>query len=462
MQISNEKLARMKKFRREMYRDNITPDIEKIAGLFPRGYLSIIASSAGTGKTWLMQYITCQLSIGGNILNGLARSKPLKSVILSGETGNELLNRRLGKTNWPYNPDNISVYSAVDMGIEGINTMINTEEGRENIIAIIANERPDVVFFDTLISFHSLDESRQGDMTGVYMFCLRIAKVFDCAVVCNHHTRKRPADNPNRTQNQDDVIGTSAGVRLANAVYIISAQEDDMTGKSIMTVKNVKNWDRKTPPFKYSFCEKEGYTDFNVSFTVAPDWSMREIIGGYVRDLEPNGYIDPGGLAKIVNMDADTIRYHIERNYATENGVLVKVKFMNRTVYRLRVSGEIDKPLTDILNDPAELCMINATLNRCISDARYRLGEIDHHERDKTPHAGFDAEKYREASKAHTVEEWQQLNKELSARNNALQERLRQKRAREEAQSTHRRPTPIVDDTPDLSEIADITEAQEE
>ena len=461
MQISNEKLARMKKFRREMYRDDITPDIEKIAGLFPRGYLSIVASSAGTGKTWLMQYITCQLSIGGNILNGLARSKPLKSVILSGETGNELLNRRLGKTNWQYNPDNISVYSAIDIGIAGINTMINTEEGRENIIAIIANERPDIVFFDTLISFHSLDESRQGDMTGVYIFCLRLAKAFNCAVVCNHHTRKRPADNPNRAQNQDDVIGSSAGVRLANAVYIISAQEDDTTGKSIMTVKNVKNWDRKTPPFKYSFCEKEGYTDFSVSFMVAPDWSMREIIGGYVRDLEPNGYIDPGGLAKIIGMDTDTVRYHIERNYATENGVLVKTKLMNRTVYRLRIAGERDKTFDEIFNDPEELAMRNAILHRCIADARYRLGEISYDERDKTPYAGFNAEKYHEAAKAHTVDEWKQLNEELSTRNNELQERLRQKRAHDEAYSGYQRPTP-VDNNIDWSEITDFTEAQED
>ena len=330
MKITKEKFEQVSRFRRELWRDDVSPDIERIAGLFPRGYLSIVASAAGTGKTWLTQYITCQLSCGGVILNGLAECKPQKVVILSGETGAELMNKRLAKTQWTFRPENISLYSSIDMGLADVNCMIDTPEGQETVIAIIASEKPDVIFFDTLISFHGKDESKQGDMTSIYMFCCRLAKAFHCAVVCNHHTRKRPANNPEREQNQDDVIGSSAGVRLANAVYVVSA--DDLgQGISKMTVRNVKAWDKKVPPFTYKFINQDGYIDFEVAHQVNIDWSAKEIISRYVNNLEPNAYLSPSVIAETCNISHDIIRYHMNK---FPN--LRAVKINGQTLYTLR------------------------------------------------------------------------------------------------------------------------------
>ena len=109
MNISNEKIRKIISLEKELFRDDVTT-VENIAGLFPRGYLSIIASAPGVGKTWFMLYLTCQLSLGKDIFN--STHEPKKILILSGETGSTMLNRRLGKTNWGYEPSNIKIFDA--------------------------------------------------------------------------------------------------------------------------------------------------------------------------------------------------------------------------------------------------------------------------------------------------------------------------------------------------------------
>lgn len=333
MIITQEKITRLKSLRKT-FNEEDTIKIEKIAGLFPRGYLSIVASTAGTGKTWLTQYLACQLSKGGNILNGLVLdSKPMKSVIMSGETGVEILNNRLVKTDWKYNEDNISIYSAFQMALNNVEYMLNTEEGRNNIVAIMQYEKPDIVFFDTLISFHGLDESKQGEMTKIFIFLCKLANCFNCAVVCNHHTRKRPSDNPNRNQNQDDVIGTSAGVRLANAVYIASSEEED--GISKVTVKNVKNWDSKVPPFSYKFVTHQGKIDFEVNTKENSEWSLRYQIQELINNISFEAYINPSDLAKVWGYAANYIREKLNEHIG-KYGELSKIQVGNKIYYRLK------------------------------------------------------------------------------------------------------------------------------
>lgn len=266
-------------------RDNVKP-IEKIAGMFPRGYFSIVASMAGTGKTWLMQYIACQLSIGGEILGGLSTSEPMKVLIFSGETGSELLTLRLQQSAWKNNPDNVIVYSALEMATNGINCWLNTPEGQKTINTIVAFERPDIIFFDTLISFHTADESKQGEMTVLYVWLSRLAKHYNCAIVCNHHTRKRPASDSKRKFTQEDVIGSSAGVRLAANVFVISSQ-DKNNGGFINTVDNVKSWGKKVPPFTYEFMNTPDGIDFAINTNVRPEMSVPIRFFDWIKTLAP-------------------------------------------------------------------------------------------------------------------------------------------------------------------------------
>ena len=335
MKISSAEVNRVKAFGRELSRENNVLQIDNIAGMFPRGFLSIVASMAGTGKTWFTEYVACQLSIGGQILGGLvSRSKKMKSVIMAGETGTDLLNYRLAQTPWQYDPARIRAYNAVEMMLEGMPCMINTPEGQRTITTIFAVEKPDIVFFDTLISFHSVDESKQNDMTMIYTFLLRLAKAFNCAVVVNHHTRKRPANFTGKKFTQDDIIGSSAGVRLCSTAYIIMAENDD-TGGSKMTVSNPKNWDKKTPDFSYKFVEtEEGLTDFEISFDTGGKnlfWSIRERLANLIKNLEAGAVLTVPNVAKELNISAENLRYYMEE--ATKRGQLNKSKLAGETVY---------------------------------------------------------------------------------------------------------------------------------
>lgn len=327
-----------------MDREAETPTIEKIAGLYPRGFMSIVAAQAGTGKTWFMQYIACRLSIGGNILAGLvAKSKPYKSLIFAGETGKDLLNLRLKATCWNYNKHRVRIYDAVEMQIAEIPIMLNTPEGRTTFITILDHEQPDIVFFDTLISFHTADESKQAEMTGIYTFLLKSANAFNCAVVLNHHTRKRSTKTPlTQGYTQDDVIGSNAGVRLASNVLILAQEKDALTedeGMPTVTVRNVKSWDKRTPSFSYRFFTDEatGKLDFAIDWNTTAEneaWSLRERMAQLIDSMEVGALLTLEKVSASLVTSKDNARNYLDE--FTKRDRLERVKFMNSTAWKVK------------------------------------------------------------------------------------------------------------------------------
>lgn len=345
MAVSQDRLKLLLASGEDLYRDDVTPDTERIAGLFPRGYISVIASMPGAGKTWLMQYLACQLSVGGKILDGVvAKSPKYKTLILAGETGKKMLDKRLAKTNWEYEPKNIRVYEAIKWAKMNIPYMLNTREGQETIGTIVELERPSILWLDTFISFHTADESKVAEMTAIYQYLLRMANYYDLAIVLNHHTRKKPSSNrgDKPVYTQDDVIGSSAGIRLANAVYIISVEQFD-AGKSIQTVKNVKAWDKKVPPFSYEFIEdEEGNLDFKINFDTEGNnifWSARERLKTYIGSLASGAIITPQDAGMYLHMKVDIVRTYLEEFSAgkgiTKKKLLDKITLMGKNAYRV-------------------------------------------------------------------------------------------------------------------------------
>ncbi len=346
MAMSPEQLKVLMSTGEDLYRDDVTPEVERIAGMFPRGYISIVASTPGAGKTWLMQYIACQLSVGGKILDGMvAKSPKYKTMILAGETGKKMLDQRLAKTNWGYEPSNIRVYEAIKWAKLGIPYMLNTPEGQETIAAVVKAERPVVLWLDTFISFHTADESKVADMTAIYQFLLRMANYYNMAVVLNHHTRKKPSSNKGEKliYTQDDVIGSSAGIRLANAVYIVSVEQRS-EGRSIQTVFNAKSWDKKVPPFSYEFTETDdGYTDFKISFDTEGNnifWSARERLKEYISSFEPGAIITVPDASSYLKMSQEVVRGYLEEfnkgtSYMNKKKLLQKTTLMGKNAYQV-------------------------------------------------------------------------------------------------------------------------------
>ena len=109
---------------------------ETIAGMFPRDYVSVIVAAPGIGKTWNMQKLVDDLSLGGPILNGFAyEPKPLKSLIFEGEAGEQLLLKRAKLTQWDADIDKVIVYDQDKIFLEtGKTLMINSPAGFKHII----------------------------------------------------------------------------------------------------------------------------------------------------------------------------------------------------------------------------------------------------------------------------------------------------------------------------------------
>ena len=315
-------------------------DTDYIAGLFPRGYMSLVASAPGTGKTWFTLYIACKISIKDeNLFAGLAHGQKQTSVIMAGETGRKLLVKRLKATEWKYDINKIVVYDALEMLNANVPFTLNSPDGQKTLYQILNAYRPDILFFDTLISYHTCDESKQDQMTVIYQFLAKTAKIFDCAIVCNHHTRKRVSAHPDRKQTQDDVIGTSAGIRLASSVYILSRDNDDETEQTIVTVRNVKNWDKRLPPFSYKISETDnGYIDFDVNLNTDLHWNIRTRLDRIIAELPSGGLLQPIILAQTMGV-SDTLVRTILDEYVNKK-LLAKIKYGNGLAYGLRKGAD--------------------------------------------------------------------------------------------------------------------------
>lgn len=324
-------------------RNAIIPDIENIAGLYPRGYLTIFASQAGTGKTWIMQYIACRLSCGGNILAGLEpRSPKYKSVIFAGETGSLLLSKRLQYTCWAYDANYIHVYDALELQRNNVPIMLNTPEGKETTLQIMDAERPDVIFYDTLISFHTADESKQGEMTDIYSFLMRVAKTFNCAVVANHHVRKRSTKGDTKAAlTQDDVIGSSVGVRLASKVYIAEKLRDPLKsdeGMPRICVHDVKQWDKRLPDFFIQFYKDPATNriDFAIEHGLTyeeSEWSLRERIEKLINGYEVGAILTADTVTRYLVCSSDSARKYLDE--FTVKGKLTRVKVANNIAWKV-------------------------------------------------------------------------------------------------------------------------------
>lgn len=283
--------------------------IPKVANLFPKGYCSILASPPGVGKTWITLLLATQMTLGGSILNGLEiGARPRKVIIFAGEGGKELLYARIDETDWEFDENKLVIFNAMDMMMNKIPYFLNTPEGKKTFVEICNIYKPDVVWIDTLISFHTLDETKQAEMSAIYHFLNTLARTYKCAVIINHHTRKKSRRDPNGEFTQDDVIGTSAGIRIAHSVYI--AAPDDIENGFV--IKCVKSWDKKAPQLSCAFVTRQGLTDIAIRGVAVEKGTRRKIIE-QLMEYAMHSFVQPAQVARLVGVTEATARYHLQQ-----------------------------------------------------------------------------------------------------------------------------------------------------
>lgn len=243
--------------------------IEKV-GLFPKGHVSLVAGEPGVGKTWFMLNIARAVADGTNGF-GLPMPKDTykrgRVLIFAGETGVKLLADRMRLLGGCKNLESIRVLSSQALMSQDIDVMINTAIGRKNIAEAVDLFKPDVVFFDTMISFMSgdKDESSQVDMTDPIRGLSYLANKYNSAMVMLHHFRKRTKSSDKSNRDLNEVIGSSAFIRLASLVIGLERVKD------VRMVKCLKSWWEEFLPFSFKIVKDGDGLNLDVNYDYDSD-----------------------------------------------------------------------------------------------------------------------------------------------------------------------------------------------
>jgi hypothetical protein len=255
--------------------------IELIAGMFPRGDVSLMFGKAGCGKTIFIDYLARQLSEGGTIMGGcLLKNEPARKVVFfEAEVTKKLFANRKYDFGWGGNAANLKYIFQSELVKRGM--WLDFATDGEYFREIFKQERPDLVVFDTMQGFHSLDENRASDMKTV-MTCLKQwAAEFNCAIVIIHHARKGNTQFKKERLTEEDAQGSNIILRQPGAVYLIERLKLEERQLTVFSLR--KDWG-------------DGEQD---------DWFGYEIKRGFydekkhlVFELYPNTGSDKGGIIK--------------------------------------------------------------------------------------------------------------------------------------------------------------------
>lgn len=240
------------------------PDLDKqieipmvVPGMFPAGYVTLLVGDPKSGKTWLSLRLACELSKGGEILEGFAKVDPSYVLYLMGDTGAQLVNYRLKRGRWLFNRDYLSFTYAEEVRQQGHDLDLGTNEGWTILNGLMVCTCPGIVFIDTLTSFHSLDESDNTAVKPVITKLRDMAAKSGAAVVLLHHTRKRKRAEANMSMTQHDSVGAGVLARLCGNVVAVEKKLND-EGGTYYLVRSLASWFKEFRPFSFTLEDETG------------------------------------------------------------------------------------------------------------------------------------------------------------------------------------------------------------
>jgi len=287
--------------------DNL-PHIEPtdfVGGIFPKRQLSIIASEPGCGKTWLMLRFCNDITNQYNYCKFLGQSfieKDRRCLMLIGDTGKEMIIDRINNMVLKYNkPENYIFYFVADMIREKHPFLLNTEAGRGAIQGLIHQEKPDIIFFDTLISFMTGDENSAKEIGELFIGLRSMAEEENCAIVLNHHFRKQNSGKGSRGKaTLNDVIGSSAMSRLSSVMLALT-KDRTRIDKNIVNVSTVKTWYKELPPMQFEISENSEH-----KVDLIPNYTMNNVLALRKMLLRLNEQLPEGQIVTYHEMSVIT------------------------------------------------------------------------------------------------------------------------------------------------------------
>jgi hypothetical protein len=229
---------------------------EFIAGLFRRGYPSVLVAEPGLGKTILVQRLVCDLSLGGPVWGGFSSSAPKNTLMFCGEAGLAILNERLESSGWKFDRERIKILDSRTAWKGGLYPALDTDEGRDVFRDFMESVKPDLVVIDSLGSFAE-DESGREAMKSVFDFLLSTGDRYGCAHLLVHHLRKRKNNERNLPLDMAEVIGSSVITRHSALVIGMERRKPKESPGSEIVVRPLKTWDKPFQPFAFTIGSEE-------------------------------------------------------------------------------------------------------------------------------------------------------------------------------------------------------------
>ncbi|MDI9393467.1 MAG: bifunctional DNA primase/polymerase [Synergistota bacterium] len=227
-------------------------ELVSVGNLFLKGFYSVLAGQPGGGKSLLMLKLCDDLARGGIILNGYARSDPMRTLFIEGDYPKNMMDWRIQrmKLSVPF-PAVQFVYKDEFLS-DGLALDLSSAKGYSNILELARMSKPDLLILDSLASLQFKDENDNSAMKTVCLSLSRLAKETGSAVVAVHHLKKVKRSERTLPISLDDLIGASMISRLASSAYGVQVKEDE--DGQLHIVKNLKSW--VNPPGTFTFRTK--------------------------------------------------------------------------------------------------------------------------------------------------------------------------------------------------------------
>lgn len=225
-----------------------------IPGMAARGDVVLLMGPQKGGKTMLAARGSCEVSSGGNFLDGFAWVEPHKVLYLMYDNvGEARFYGRIKKAGWTFNPDNIRFVFNENIRRQGGNMDLDKHDSLFE--TLIHSWEPDLVFIDTLGSAHDKNENRNDEMKPILDKLTGLTRELNNGLIVLHHTRKRRAADYGVAMQSDDSVGAGIILRLASSIIGVKkvVGEDQ---KELYTVKNLGSWHKEFQPFEFSLIDE--------------------------------------------------------------------------------------------------------------------------------------------------------------------------------------------------------------
>jgi len=191
-----------------------------IEGLLRRGETMNLIAAPKTGKSWFVYNLAARLATGGEFM-GWTSPHNLKCMIVDNELHPEELAFRVGSVQ-----DAMEVNFGDDLHFTCLRgAAVDMNHIEQKLVASGAS-RFDVIILDALYRFipAGTSENDNAQMMLIYNTIDRIARTFDCSVICVHHASKG-----NQTEKQVSDVGAGAGAisRAADTQVVLFPHEQE-------------------------------------------------------------------------------------------------------------------------------------------------------------------------------------------------------------------------------------------